>query len=295
MWFKKISNKLNFINMAKKALVVGINDYAPIGVGGPDLNGCVNDARDMANTLVICGFPAVSVRILTNHNATKANVISNLTHLVTTSKKGDSIVFYYSGHGTRVANIGTDFEVDGLDDAICPHDFATAGVIRDDEFSAILSKLPTGVNMDVIFDCCHSGSGTRRMSLVDLDGNPTNEAVRFIEPNLEDEFYFNHSKELVEVKKASKKGTKQIVIANTINHSLFAACKESQVAMEGNMAGVTRGYFTYNLCKILRATNGNIKRSALDAQISNALSAMGAAQINQTEAKIRELNQNIFI
>ena len=280
--------------MAKKALVVGINDYAPIGTGGPDLNGCVNDARDMANTLVICGFPALSVRILTNHNATKANIISNLTNLVTTSKKGDSIVFYYSGHGTRVVNIGADFEVDGLDDAICPHDFASAGVIRDDEFAAILKKLPLGVNMDVIFDCCHSGTGTRRMSLVDLNGNPTNEAVRFIEPNLEDEFYFNHSKELVEVKKASKEGTKQIITATTMNHALFAACKDSQVAMEGNMGGVTRGYFTYNLCKVLRATNGKIKRSVLDTQISNALAAMGAAQINQTEGKTRELNQIIF-
>ena len=280
--------------MAKKALVVGINDYAPIGIGGPDLNGCVNDARDMANTLVICGFPALSVRILTNQNATKANIISNLTNLVTTSKKGDSIVFYYSGHGTRVANIGADFEVDGLDDAICPHDFASAGVIRDDEFAAILKQLPTGVNMDAIFDCCHSGTGTRRMSLVDLDGNPTNEAARFIEPNLEDEFYFNHSKELVEVKKESKTGTKQLVTTSKMNHALFAACKDSQVAMEGNMGGVTRGYFTYNLCKILRATNGEIKRSAIDTQLSNALAAMGAAQINQTEGKTRELNQNIF-
>ena len=280
--------------MAKRALVVGINDYAPIGTGGPDLNGCVNDARDMANTLVICGFPALSVRILTNHNASKANIISNLTNLVTTSKKGDSIVFYYSGHGTRVANIGADFEVDGLDDAICPHDFASAGVIRDDEFAAILKKLPADVNMDVIFDCCHSGTGTRRMSLVDLNGNPTNEAVRFIEPNLEDEFYFNHSKELVEVKKASKKSSKQIITTSTMNHALFAACKDSQVAMEGNMGGVTRGYFTYNLCKVLRATSGSIKRSALDTQISNALAAMGAAQINQTEGKTRELNQNIF-
>jgi hypothetical protein len=280
--------------MAKKALVVGINDYAPIGTGGPDLNGCVNDARDMANTLVICGFPALSVRILTNQNATKANIISNLTNLVTTSKKGDSIVFYYSGHGTRVANIGSDFEVDGLDDAICPHDYASAGVIRDDEFAAILNKLPAGVNMDVIFDCCHSGTGTRRMNLVDLDGNPTNEAARFIEPNLEDEFYFNHSKELVEVKKTSKKGTKQVITVTTMNHTLFAACKDSQVAMEGNMGGVTRGYFTYNLCKVLRATSGNIKRNALDVQISNALAAMGAAQINQTEGKTTELNQIIF-
>ena len=57
--------------MAKRAVVVGINDYAPIGGGGPDLRGCVNDARDMANTLVICGFPVPNIRI---HQA--AHVVS---------------------------------------------------------------------------------------------------------------------------------------------------------------------------------------------------------------------------
>ncbi len=277
--------------MAKKALIVGVNDYAPIGTGGPDLNGCVNDARDMANTLVICGFSALQVRILTNQNATKANIVANLTNLLTTSKRGDSLVFYYSGHGTRVANIGTDFEIDGLDDAICPHDFASAGVLRDDELSTILKRLPAGVNLDVIFDCCHSGSGTRRMNLVDLDGNPTHEAVRFIQPNLEDEFYQSH----IRIIKDKAKTSKQVILSNIMNHSLFAACKESQVAMEGNMGGVTRGYFTFHLCKILRATNGNIKRNMLDMQIANALASMGAAQINQTESKATELNQNIFL
>lgn len=280
--------------MAKKAVIVGVNDYAPIGTGGPDLNGCVNDARDMANTLVICGFPVVNVRILTNQNATKSNILNYLTWLVTTSKKGDSLIFYYSGHGTRVANIGTDFEIDGLDDAICPHDFASAGVIRDDEFSAIIKKLPTGVNLDVVFDCCHSGTGTRRLNLVDFDGNPLNETARFIQPDLENEFYFNHARELSATKKTNSKISKSIVTEGTMNHVLFAACKDSQVAMEGDVGGLTRGYFTFNLCKILRATNGSIKRSLLDTQIANALSAMGAAQTNQTEGKSTELNQNIF-
>ncbi|NJM80305.1 MAG: caspase family protein [Flavobacterium sp.] len=73
--------------MAKKAVIIGINDYAPIGSGGPDLNGCIHDARDMANTLVICGFEAKDIRILTNQNATKTNILSYLKWLITTSKK----------------------------------------------------------------------------------------------------------------------------------------------------------------------------------------------------------------
>jgi len=279
----------------KKALIVGINDYAPIGSGGPDLNGCVNDARDMANTLVICGFAPAQIRILTNQNATRANILNYLKSLVSNSVKGDSIVFYYSGHGTRVANIGADLEIDGLDEAICPHDYASAGVIRDDDFKTVLSKLKAGVNMEVIFDCCHSGTGTRKMDLA-LDMDFSYEAARFIPPMLEDEFYMTYASE-IPLSKSSKKQTfttKALVPVAGVNHTLWAASKDSQVSMEGNMSGQIRGYFTYHFCKILRATNGNIVRKTLDKQIAMALAAMGAAQINQTESMTSEFSQKIF-
>jgi hypothetical protein len=287
--------------MAKKAVIVGINDYAPIGIGGPDLNGCVNDARDMANTLVICGFTPANVRILTNQNATRANMISYLNWLINESVAGDSLVFYYSGHGTRVANIGDDLEVDGLDEAICPHDYASAGVLRDDDFKAIFGNLKAGVNLDAVFDCCHSGTGTRKMNL-ELEGFPLNESPRFIPPMLEDEFYFNYSKDLeVKSTKTTTKTTETITTKKTLvtvkdmNHVLWAGCKDNQVSMEGDVSGLTRGYFTYNFCKILRATSGNITRKLLDAQTANALAAMGAAQVNQTESTTAKRKKKMFV
>lgn len=279
----------------KKALIVGINDYAPIGSGGPDLNGCVNDARDMANTLVICGFSPAKIKILTNQNATRANILNYLKSLVNSSVKGDSLVFYYSGHGTRVANIGADLEIDGLDEAICPHDYASAGVIRDDDFKAVLSKLKAGVNLEVIFDCCHSGTGSRKMDL-GLDLELSYEAPRFIPPMLEDEFYITYASEVQSSKSTKKTAgmTKALVPVAGMNHTLWAASKDNQVSMEGNMGGQIRGYFTYHFCKILRATNGNIVRKTLDKQIAIALAAMGAAQINQTESITAEFSQKIF-
>lgn len=279
----------------KKALIVGINDYAPIGSGGPDLNGCINDARDMANTLVICGFAPAQIRILTNQNATRANILNYLKSLVSSSVRGDSLVFYYSGHGTRVANIGADLEIDGLDEAICPHDYAGAGVIRDDDFKAVFSKLKAGVNLEVIFDCCHSGTGTRKMDL-GLSMDFSYEAARFIPPMLEDEFYMTYAKE-IPLSKSSKKEsvlTKALVPVAGMNHTLWAASRDNQVSMEGNMSGQVRGYFTYHFCKILRATNGNIIRKTLDSQIAVALAAMGAAQLNQTESVRAEFSQKIF-
>jgi metacaspase-1 len=284
--------------MAKKALVVGINDYAPIGTGGPDLSGCVNDAQDMANTLVICGFPAANIGILTNQNATRANISNRLRALVTNAIAGDSIVFYYSGHGTRVANIGVDFEVDGLDEAICPHDYASAGVLRDDDFKTIFTALRPGVNLEVIFDCCHSGTGTRAIGIEgagSLSDSPSQyTGVRNITPMLDDEFYFIHQKQLSK-KGKNVKTTKAIVPVAGMNHTLWAACQDSQVSMEGPIGGPIRGYFTYHFCRALRATSGNIVRSVLDVQVANALAAMGAAQRNQTESVSAEFAQRIFI
>ncbi len=285
--------------MAKKAIVVGINDYAPIGPGGPDLNGCINDARDMANTLVICGFSPMDIKILTNQNATRANILTYLTKLVANGKKGDSLVFYYSGHGTRVANIGADLEIDGLDEAICPHDYASAGVIRDDDFKAILKNLKAGVNLEAIFDCCHSGTGTRKMNLEGFDGDFSNETARFIPPMLEDDFYITYASEIQtkSTKKSSSSGaevTKALVPVPGLNHTLWAGCKDNQVSMEGNISGQTRGYFTYHLCKVLRATSGNVTRKTLDKQVATALAAMGAAQVNQTESTTVEFAQKVF-
>lgn len=88
--------------------------------------------------------------------------------------------------------------------------------------------------------------------------------------------------------------TKALVPVVGMNHTLWAASKDNQVSMEGNMSGQIRGYFTYHFCKILRATNGNIVRKTLDKQIAMALAAMGAAQINQTESITTEFSQKIF-
>ena len=90
--FRQLTLMRKESEMAKKALIVGINDYAPVGAGGPDLRGCVADARDMANTLHVLGIvPAVpaSMRILTNANATRANIVSGLKWLIPGAKAND--------------------------------------------------------------------------------------------------------------------------------------------------------------------------------------------------------------
>lgn len=276
--------------MAKKAFLVGVNDYAPIGSGGSDLNGCVNDVRDMANTLVMCGFPAAQVRIMANHQATNLNIKNGLNWLFSGIASGDSLVFYYSGHGTRVTSFGDDLEVEGLDEAICPHDFQTAGVIKDDEFRNIFTqRMRPGVNLEVIFDCCHSGTGTRAL-LNNLGASQPDLKVRMVEPDAQTEFLASYEAEL----KRQKSSTRQLVPVAGLKHTLWAGCKDNQLCYESTIGGQVRGHFTRELCRVLRSSGGNITRRLLDQQVQQALSNYGNNQTNQTEGTPVEFGQRIF-
>ena len=179
--------------MAKKAFLVGINDYAPAGPGGPDLRGCVNDVHDMANTLSVLGIVSAtprSMRILTDCRATRAAIMDGLQWLITGAKKGDLLVFHYSGHGSQVIDVSGD-EPDGKDETICPHDFATEGMILDDDLRKVFSTLPAGVNLDVILDSCHSGSGSRELSALATTPEDQSVSYRYVEPPIDVGFFLD--------------------------------------------------------------------------------------------------------
>lgn len=89
---------------------------------------------------------------------TKQNMRMALYWLVQGCTAGDSLVFHYSGHGSRQRNYNGD-EVDGFDETLCPLDFETQGMIVDDEINAtIVRPLPHGVKLHSIIDACHSGT-----------------------------------------------------------------------------------------------------------------------------------------
>ena len=75
-------------------LTVGIDDY--IGTVN-DLDGAVNDAKDVANSLNEAGAKEV-VRLL-NDDASKDRIVAAWEGLVAKAQPGDTIVFSYAGHG----------------------------------------------------------------------------------------------------------------------------------------------------------------------------------------------------
>ncbi len=289
--------------MAKKALIVGIDDYAPAGAGGPDLGGCVNDARDIANTLHVLGIvPATpaTMRVLTNGNATRANILGGLNWLISKPKTGDQLVFYYSGHGSQLPDIVPERdEIDAKDETLCPHDFNSAGMIKDDDLARIFKNLPVGVNLEVILDCCHSGQGTRDLTAATSAATngivPEQIVVRYIEPTL-DEAIFLEVDQTIPTRGLLKgrAGTRDAIATPALNHVLWAACRDNQLSQELPINGVRRGVFTYHFCRVLRRAGPGIARKALDAQVSREVRNTVGNQVPQLEGQRAALGKAVF-
>lgn len=141
---------------ARKALLVGINDY-------PDpanrLEGCVNDVFTMSSVLQECGFEPETIRVCLDDRATADGILSRLRWLTDGAQPGDELVFYYSGHGAQIPEYGENFEPDRKVETLVPWDFdwTPERAISDDQIWCMYSQLPYDTRLAMIFDCCHSG------------------------------------------------------------------------------------------------------------------------------------------
>lgn len=156
-----------------RALLIGINDYSasrlPVQRGviplrnWSDLDGAIQDVATIRDLLVVLhGFGKQDIVTLTNQEATRAEILRSLQQLAEETKKGDRVVFYFSGHGSQVRNSLTS-EADGLDESLVPADSRRGACdIRDKELQPLFNGiLDRGGSLTVILDACHSGSGAR--------------------------------------------------------------------------------------------------------------------------------------
>ncbi|XP_071715359.1 metacaspase-3-like [Rutidosis leptorrhynchoides] len=124
----------------------------------------INNVRTMHQFLVKLGFQIGSIRILTEEQSdptrtpTRRNILMAMKWLTEGCRSGDSLVFYYAGHGSRVTDSDGD-EKDGYDEALCPVDYSQYGKILDDEVnSTLVAPLPHGATLHSIMDTCFSGT-----------------------------------------------------------------------------------------------------------------------------------------
>src|SRR5579872_7053726 len=98
---------IHAIGQNKYALLVGINDYYEVrGVRSEvSLRGSVNDANSIRNLLMSkFGFKSSNIDTLYDAAATRDNIVEALNKKLKECKRGDAMVFYYSGHGVYLYN-----------------------------------------------------------------------------------------------------------------------------------------------------------------------------------------------
>ncbi len=152
------------------AVLVGIADYPSSPLARTDV-----DAERIGRALVR-NVPAEKLRmhLLLNADATRANVIQALATVQREATEGDNVVFFFSGHGSPVADQSSD-EGDQLDEVLSLYD----GDLSDDELATALDGTKSRLTL-VGIDACFSGGflfdvGARagRMTLLSSDEDLT--------------------------------------------------------------------------------------------------------------------------
>jgi uncharacterized caspase-like protein len=174
------------------ALVIGVSDYLHLDA---DLRGPANDVGLVTQMLVDRGVEGANIQLLASPGSrhaegveiadtpTRAAILQALDGLAATAQTGDTVFFYFSGHGSQAPDQNGD-EAGGYDEILLPADAsgwrgaigAVENAIVDDElavrFQAILD---TGAQMGAVLDACHSATGFRA-----LGGQAS--AARYVDP-----------------------------------------------------------------------------------------------------------------
>jgi hypothetical protein len=131
-------------------LNTAVDQYDPAYYGqGNDLKGCVKDALAIKPFLTYedgCLYTE-----LFNADCRKGEVLSNLGYFASEMKKGDTLIWFHSGHGSY-----QDTSI-GRATCRCLHD----DILWDYELLAAWKAFDPGVNIVTISDTCFSESNSR--------------------------------------------------------------------------------------------------------------------------------------
>jgi hypothetical protein len=242
---------------SRRALCVGINQFQ--NYPGSNLQGCVNDANQMIGVLKqFLGFKDADIKKLTDAQATKAAIISELKAMVQGAVAGkySYLVFSLSSHGTQLPDKHHD-EPDNYDEAFCPTDLAEKNgqwdpnhVIIDDELHDLFAQVPDKVLVEVYLDTCHSGTGLKACDLM------PNRRPRYIAPPS-----MQATEEVVSLQ--SRGLSRRAVERVAKNVILWAACRANQTSADAYIGGAYHGAFTYYWVKEITAAKNKISRNDL--------------------------------
>jgi hypothetical protein len=283
----------------KRALLIGITRYQwSAAYAQPfDLAGPAADVAALAEVLQShYGFAPADVTILQSEPGTPperlptaANIRQALDSLIATSGPGDTVVVYYSGHGSQWPDLNGD-EPDAHDEALVLYDSrdpqAAAppqGDWPDDDQYAYYQRLAARTpNLTVIYDCCHSATGTRAgetpgsalrarqldavLPLADGSLPPAAQAASARGSGVgENTQHATRNTQQAADLQSSTTQNAEFRIQNSSSYVMLAACRPDERAYEDRIqaadalwpeeqarVGTSAGLFTYYLLRALR-------------------------------------------
>lgn len=166
------------------ALFVGIDRYRHSDAHQPgavfsDLRGAVGDALRFKQALAdlygvdvdvpengACDSSSNATTTLTDDCATRARILEALEQRIATLRAGDTLLFYFAGHGSRYRDDEARSQDTGYNGTILPTDArnpdGSPGDIFDVELKALKDRATAkGLYFVSVFDSCNSATATR--------------------------------------------------------------------------------------------------------------------------------------
>ena len=272
------------------ALVIGINEYTAV----PSLDGAANDAQDIAAALTRNG--AARVLMLTNREATKANIVNAWNTLVNDARPGDTIFVTYAGHGAQLRELKPGDERDGLDEFWVLPGFDPRNLretwqesVFDNELHQWFTEAGRkGVRVVFVSDSCHSGGMDRTVK----------GKKRFVE--------FGDSRMLSELLAAAGGGTGTSTAPEAENRTpenvtMLAATAEALPVPEVVIEGKSRGALSWAFARAIegkadRDGDGVVTRIELEDYVMSTVRMRSESLQNPvfTPVAARSADESLF-
>ena len=275
-------------NKTLHALLVAIDNYP---IPRHQLNGCVNDRnafKEYLENRYVGESLDTNILTLTDHEATKKGIIDGFQHFKN-AKEGDICVFYFSGHGSQ-APAPKEFwhlDPDQMNESVVCYDSRVKGGkdLMDKELSYLFWEASNEKELHflTVFDCCHSGTITRKINVTPRMAEPSPTPSR-----LEDYFGFEHYQKTVTDGALS-------VTPPSANIIQLGASKAYETAKELKINNQSRGIFTYSLIEALEQYAGQLTYKDLIHVLKIRIANRVPQQTPQLNVKSADLLKSSFL
>lgn len=261
------------------ALLVGIDKY-----NVSPLSGCVNDIKAVEqylNDRLDREKYQLEIEKLLDEEAKRQAIIDKFEKHLCKARQDDIVLFYYCGHGSR-EQAGEEFDrwqqhKKQLETIVCYdsrqtlEDGTEIRDLADKEMRYLISEVATNKpHILVIYDCCHSGSGTRGKPKEGVRSYP----IDIRPPRKYEDFLFA---------KKVKQNTLKPENFPQGKHIFMSACLDSQTAKEMTVDKAKRGVFSYFLLKELENLNATLPYRELLRQVNFRVNGKKKSQTPQFE------------